>query len=57
MAKISLDKLGDDSTGFYAVKLATGKFFMERILPQSSAAFAALMAGSETIMTFPDEAF
>ena len=57
MAKISLEKLGEDKTGFYAAKVATAQFYMQRILPQSSAAFAALMAGSETIMSFPDDAF
>jgi hypothetical protein len=57
MAKISLEKLNTDKTGFYAAKVATAQFYMQRILPQSSAAFAALMAGSETIMSFPDDAF
>jgi 3-(methylsulfanyl)propanoyl-CoA dehydrogenase len=57
MAKISLPKIEDDPTQFYASKVATGRFYMERILPQSSAAFAALMAGSESIMAFPDDAF
>ncbi|MEO2049751.1 MAG: acyl-CoA dehydrogenase C-terminal domain-containing protein [Pirellulales bacterium] len=57
MAKISLEKLDDDKTGFYAAKVATAQFYMQRILPQSSAAFATLMAGSETIMSFPDDAF
>jgi butyryl-CoA dehydrogenase len=57
MVKISLERLADDPSGFYATKVATGRFYMERILPQSGAAFAALMAGSKTIMEFPDEAF
>ena len=57
MAQISLPKMDDDRTGFYAAKVATARFYMERILPQSSGAFAALMAGSESIMAFPDDAF
>jgi hypothetical protein len=30
---------------------------MERILPQSSALFASIMAGGETMMEFPEESF
>jgi hypothetical protein len=47
----------DDPTGFYADKIATARFYMQRVLPQSSAAFAALMAGGATINDFPEEAF
>ncbi len=57
MAGISLEKMEGDTSGFYAAKVATGRFYMERILPQSGAAFATLMAGAKTIMEFPDEAF
>jgi butyryl-CoA dehydrogenase len=60
MAEISLPKMGDadaDSDGFYTAKVATARFYMERLLPQSSGLFAALMAGSKTMMSFDDNAF
>jgi butyryl-CoA dehydrogenase len=60
MAEKSLPKVGDasaDSDGFYTAKVATARFYMERLLPQSSSLFAALMAGSKTMMSFDDRAF
>jgi hypothetical protein len=35
----------------------TARFYFERILPQSGALFAAIMAGSEGMMSFNDDAF
>lgn len=46
-----------DTTPFYADKIATAKFYAQRILPQSSSAFAALMAGGSSILEFREEAF
>jgi alkylation response protein AidB-like acyl-CoA dehydrogenase len=46
-----------DPVHFYADKIATAKFYAQRILPQSSAAFSALMAGGSTILKFREEAF
>jgi hypothetical protein len=57
MAKIALSHTSDDDTDFYRAKLSTARFFMERILPQTGSLFAAIMSGSETMMTFPDETF
>ncbi|MEM7206391.1 MAG: acyl-CoA dehydrogenase C-terminal domain-containing protein [Pseudomonadota bacterium] len=42
---------------FYRAKLNTAQFFFERILPQSSSLFAAIMAGAGSIMAFDDEDF
>ena len=50
-------KLEDGSDAFYEAKLATARFFMQRMLPRSSSHFAAIMAGSASMMEFPDEAF
>jgi butyryl-CoA dehydrogenase len=55
-ASVSLDKLEGGRDAFYEAKLATARFFMQRMLPRHSAHFAALMAGSESMMAFPDEA-
>lgn len=57
MAKIALGKKDGDEAGFYRAKLATAKFFMERILPQTGSLFASIMAGGATMMDFPDDAF
>jgi alkylation response protein AidB-like acyl-CoA dehydrogenase len=50
-------KLSKDEAAFYDAKLRTARFFVERLLPRSSAHFAALMAGSKTMMEYPDTAF
>jgi butyryl-CoA dehydrogenase len=60
MAEISLKKLKEDPGGeesFYKAKIATAKFYMERILPQGGALFAQVMAGADTMMSFEEEAF
>jgi butyryl-CoA dehydrogenase len=56
-AKVALAKRGGAEAGFYDAKLRTARFYMERLLPRSGAVFAALMAGSTTMMEFPDAAF
>jgi butyryl-CoA dehydrogenase len=58
MAEISLPKMGaDDTDGFYAAKVNTARFFMERILPQTSALFSQVMAGGKSMMAFDEAAF
>jgi hypothetical protein len=57
MAKIALAKREGDDSGFYDAKLMTARFFVERVLPQSGSLFATIMAGGNTMMSFPDEAF
>ncbi len=56
-AKLSLAKLAEGKDDFYEAKLATARFFMQRMLPRHSSHFAALMAGSASTMDFPDDAF
>jgi hypothetical protein len=38
-------------------KLTTGKFFMERMLPESSVRLARITAGADTMMSLPAEMF
>ena len=57
MAEVALDRAGDDPTGFYRAKLATARFFMERMLPQTGALTSAIMAGGRTMREFEDAAF
>jgi alkylation response protein AidB-like acyl-CoA dehydrogenase len=58
MAEIARTKLAEgEDAGFYRAKLDTGRFFMTKILPESGALFAQIMAGSEPLMQFEDAAF
>jgi alkylation response protein AidB-like acyl-CoA dehydrogenase len=41
----------------YAEKLAVGRYYMERVLPETASRLAKLKAGSETMMALPAEAF
>jgi len=50
MAKVSLDKTGGEESGFYEGKLATARFYMTRILPQTSSLLAMIGAGKAPIM-------
>jgi hypothetical protein len=57
MAAVALEKAEDDETGFYKAKLATARFYMTRILPQTSALFATIMAGKKPLMELEAELF
>lgn len=56
-AKVALSKLDGDNSGFYEAKLATGRFFVKRLLPQTKALAESLMAGSQAWMSLEAEAF
>ena len=57
MAALALARAEGDETGFYQAKLATARFYMTRILPQSSSLFATIMAGKKPLMELPAEMF
>ncbi len=58
MAKAALARIaGGDADPFYTLKLQVGRHFLERILPVSGGHLAKLKSGSETLMSFPTEAF
>jgi alkylation response protein AidB-like acyl-CoA dehydrogenase len=46
-----------DTDPFYASKLITGRYFLERILPDAGAHLAKLKTGAEPVMTLAAEAF
>ncbi|MCO4318808.1 acyl-CoA dehydrogenase C-terminal domain-containing protein [Phyllobacterium sp. 21LDTY02-6] len=48
---------GAANAQFYETKLLTGKFFMERVMPETAAHLARIQSGSETMMALPAEAF
>ena len=57
MAKVALGKLGGEKNAFYQAKLATARFYMTRLLPQTSALMAAIMSGAGPIMDVRAEWF
>jgi len=58
MAKVANDKIAaSGATPYLKTKLVTGKFFMERMLPETSAHLARLQSGSDTTMELAAEAF
>ncbi|PZQ13716.1 MAG: acyl-CoA dehydrogenase [Ancylobacter novellus] len=56
IAKTALEKQAEGDARMEA-KLVAGRFFMERIMPQTTARLAAITAGGETVMALPAEAF
>ena len=48
---------GGDNGAFYERKLVTARFFMERMLPDTSSLLAKVTAGSATLMELEAEAF
>jgi hypothetical protein len=59
MAEVAHARLaeGVDDRAFYRAKLDTARFFMTKVLPESGALFAQIMAGSAPLMQFEDAAF
>jgi alkylation response protein AidB-like acyl-CoA dehydrogenase len=57
MVEIALAKANADSDGFYAAKVMTARFYFARLLPESNSLFTTLMAGSDSLMAMPAEAF
>ncbi|HJT07017.1 MAG TPA: acyl-CoA dehydrogenase C-terminal domain-containing protein [Stellaceae bacterium] len=42
---------------FYQGKVATARFYMARVLPETNALFANIAAGAKSLMELPAEAF
>jgi len=58
MAKVALDKIAaDGETAYLKTKLVTGRFFMERMLPETALHLARIQTGSTTTMELAAEAF
>jgi alkylation response protein AidB-like acyl-CoA dehydrogenase len=58
MARVAHDALarGAPDAAFYEAKLAAARFFFARVLPQTSALFAAIMAGGGVVTAVGEEA-
>ena len=58
MAKAAQGRIAaGDADPYYAHKLMTGRYFVERILPDAGAHLAKLKTGAEVLMQMPAEAF
>ncbi|MEO5321711.1 acyl-CoA dehydrogenase [Mesorhizobium sp. CC13] len=60
MVKAAQDKLvggAGDQAAFLETKLVTGRYFMERVMPETAAHLARISTGSATMMALPAEAF
>jgi acyl-CoA dehydrogenase len=58
MAKVARDKIAaGGTTPYLTTKLVTGRFFMERMLPETSVHLARIQTGSATTMELAAEAF
>ena len=58
MAKVAQDKIAaSGATPYLSTKLVTGRFFMERMLPETSVHLACIQSGSATTMELAAEAF
>ena len=56
-AKLALEKIGGDKDSFHRANLATARFFMSRLLPQTQGLLASLKSGAGPIMDFREEWF
>ncbi|MGX8010243.1 acyl-CoA dehydrogenase [Mesorhizobium sp. ORM8.1] len=60
MARSAQAKLTEGANGastFYDNKLVTARFFMERIMPETTSRLARISSGADTLMALPAEAF
>ena len=59
LAEVSLRKLKEDGADkdFYESKLATARFFMKKVLPQSYGLLASIVNGAKPVMSMKEEAF
>jgi hypothetical protein len=52
-----LEKPESERAAFHEAKLATARFYMTRILPQTSSLFATINAGAKPIMAVEEDWF
>ncbi len=57
MAKVAQDKAAAGATPYLNTKLVTGRFYMERLLPETAVHLARIQSGSATTMELAAEAF
>ena len=56
-AEISSNKQNEDPEGFYKAKIASGKYFMSKILPETSSLMTSILSGAKSYNEFNDDYF
>ena len=56
MVKAAQARVGEGDP-FHARKIATGRYFLERILPEAAGHLAKLKTGAESLMALEGDAF
>jgi len=59
MAKVALDRMaeGTSEEAFYNAKVQTARFYFRRMLPRTRAHAEAMLAGADTLLDMPEDAF
>lgn len=60
IARVAKTRLAEGAEGrddFYKTKLTLGRYWMERIMPETGAHLARISSGADTMMSLPAEAF
>ncbi|MCH9669973.1 MAG: acyl-CoA dehydrogenase C-terminal domain-containing protein, partial [Gammaproteobacteria bacterium] len=57
MAKTAMAGATGDNTGFYDAKLATARFFMQRLMPATGTLYDAIVSGADTLMALEADAY
>ncbi|WP_295809328.1 acyl-CoA dehydrogenase C-terminal domain-containing protein [uncultured Nitratireductor sp.] len=60
MVKSAQEQLAGSANGdtsFLEAKIATGRYFMERVMPETAAHLARISTGADAMMALPEEAF
>ena len=56
-AEISSNKQNEDPEGFYKAKIASGKYFMSKILPETGSLMSSILSGAKSYNEFNDDYF
>ena len=57
MAKVALERMGNGNDAFYEAKLATARFYMQCVLPQTASLATSIAAGAAPVMGLREEWF
>ena len=56
-AEIAINKKNDDPEGFYKAKLASGKYYMTKILPETGSLMSSILSGAKSYNEYEDVFF
>ena len=56
-AEISFNKLNDDPDNFYKAKIASGNYFMTKILPETGSLMSSILSGAKFYNDYDDNFF